>query len=35
MIDAIVKEHNAVLLEMSNISGKGVFEVKSKACDIL
>jgi nucleolar GTP-binding protein len=34
-IEALAKETNAFLIQMSNISGDGVNDVKSKACDIL
>lgn len=34
-IEALAKEANAYLIQMSNISGDGINDVKSKACDIL
>jgi len=34
-IEALAKEHNAYLIQMSNISGDGIGDVKSKACEIL
>lgn len=35
MIEALAKEHNAYLIQMSNSSGDGISDVKQKACDIL
>ncbi len=35
MIESLAKEHNAYLIQMSNSSGDGISDVKSKACDIL
>ena len=34
-IEALAKEANAYLIKMSNITGDGINDVKSKACDIL
>jgi nucleolar GTP-binding protein len=34
-IEALAKEANAYLIQMSNVSGDGINDVKSKACDIL
>jgi nucleolar GTP-binding protein len=34
-IESLAKEANAYLIQMSNISGDGINDVKSKACDIL
>lgn len=34
-IEKLAKEANAYLIQMSNISGDGINDVKSKACDIL
>ena len=34
-IEHLAKEENAYLIQMSNISGDGINEVKSKTCDIL
>ena len=34
-IEALAKEHNAYLIQMSNQSGDGITDVKAKACDIL
>lgn len=34
-IEALAKEANAYLIQMSNTSGDGISDVKSKACDIL
>jgi nucleolar GTP-binding protein len=35
LIEGIAKENNTYLIQMSNISGDGVSDVKSSACDIL
>jgi len=35
LIEGIAKENNTYLIQMSNISGEGVGDVKSSACDIL
>ena len=35
MIEALAKEHNAYLIQMSNQSGDGIADVKQKSCDIL
>lgn len=35
VLEALAKEHNTYLIQMSNISGDGVSEVKSAACEIL
>jgi hypothetical protein len=35
MIEALAKEHNAYLIQMSNQSGDGISDVKQKSCDIL
>lgn len=35
MIEALAREHNAYLIQMSNSSGDGISDVKQKACDIL
>jgi nucleolar GTP-binding protein len=35
LIESIAKENNTYLIQMSNISGDGVGDVKSSACDIL
>lgn len=35
MIEALAKEHNAYLIQMSNQSGDGIGDVKQKSCDIL
>lgn len=35
LIENMVKENNTYLIQMSNISGDGVSDVKSSACDIL
>lgn len=35
LIEALAKEHNAYLIQMSNQSGDGISDVKQKACDIL
>ena len=35
LIEALAKEHNAYLIQMSNQSGDGIADVKQKACDIL
>ena len=34
-IEEVAKEHQTYLIQMSNTTGNGVFDVKSKACDIL
>ena len=34
-IENLAKEANAYLIQMSNVSGDGIADVKSKACDIL
>ena len=34
-IEDVAKEHQTYLIQMSNTTGNGVFDVKSKACDIL
>jgi nucleolar GTP-binding protein len=34
-IETVAKEHQTYLIQMSNTTGNGVFDVKSKACDIL
>jgi len=34
-IETLAREANAYLIQMSNISGDGISDVKSKACDIL
>lgn len=34
-IEAVAKETNAFLIQMSNLSGEGINDVKAKACDIL
>ena len=34
-IEALAKEANAYLIQMSNTSGDGISDVKTKACDIL
>jgi nucleolar GTP-binding protein len=34
-IEALAKEHNAYLIQMSNQSGVGITDVKQKSCDIL
>ena len=34
-VESLAKEANAYLIQMSNISGDGITDVKSKACDIL
>ena len=34
-IEALAKENNAYLIQMSNISGDGIGDVKQKACEIL
>ena len=34
-IESLAKEANAYLIQMSNTSGDGISDVKSKACDIL
>ena len=34
-IEDVAKEHQTYLIQMSNTTGNGIFEVKSKACDIL
>ena len=34
-INELAKSANAYLIQMSNISGDGIGDVKSKACDIL
>lgn len=34
-IEGLAKESNAYLIQMSNISGDGIADVKAKACDIL
>ena len=34
-VEALAKESNAYLIQMSNISGDGIHDVKSRACDIL
>lgn len=35
LIETVAKENNTYLIQMSNISGDGVADVKSSACDIL
>lgn len=35
LIESIAKENNTYLIQMSNVSGDGVSDVKSSACDIL
>lgn len=35
MIEAVAKEHNAYVIQMSNESKVGIDDVKTKACDIL
>ena len=35
LIESIRKEYDATILDMSNITGDGIFQVKSTACDIL
>lgn len=35
LIENMVKENNTYLIQMSNMSGDGVSDVKSSACDIL
>ena len=35
LIESIAKENNTYLIQMSNITGDGVGDVKSSACDIL
>ena len=35
LIENVAKEHQTFLIQMSNETGNGVFDVKSKACDIL
>lgn len=35
LIEALAKEHNAYLIQMSNQSGDGISDVKQKSCDIL
>jgi nucleolar GTP-binding protein len=35
LIEALAKEHNAYLIQMSNQSGDGIGDVKQKSCDIL
>ena len=35
IIEEVAKEHQTYLIQMSNTTGNGVFDVKSKACDIL
>lgn len=34
-IEALAKENNAYLIQMSNVSGDGISDVKQKACEIL
>lgn len=34
-IEALAKEHNAYLIQMSNQNGEGIADVKQRACDIL
>lgn len=34
-IETLAKEANAYLIQMSNINGEGISDVKTKACDIL
>lgn len=34
-VDKLAKESNAYLIQMSNIDGSGIADVKAKACDIL
>ena len=34
-IEDVAKEHQTYLIQMSNTTGNGIFDVKSKACDIL
>ena len=34
-IEALAKEHNAYLIQMSNINGEGISDVKEKSCEIL
>ena len=35
LIEALAKEHNAYLIQMSNSTGDGISDVKQRACDIL
>jgi len=35
MIESMRKEFDALVLDISNVDGTGVFKVKSQACDIL
>lgn len=35
MIELLAKENNAYLIQMSNINGEGIEDVKIKSCDIL
>lgn len=35
LIEALAKEHNAYLIQMSNTTQDGISDVKQKACDIL
>ena len=34
-VEGLAREANAYLIQMSNISGDGIEDVKTKACDIL
>lgn len=34
-LEALAREHNAYLIQMSNINGEGIADVKSRACEIL
>jgi hypothetical protein len=34
-IEKLAKETNAYLIQMSNLSGDGIADVKARACDIL
>lgn len=34
-VETLAREANAYLIQMSNVSGDGIADVKSKACDIL
>lgn len=34
-IEAIAKENNSFLIQMSNKSGEGIADVRAKACEIL
>ena len=35
MVEELAKEHNAYLIQMSNLNGEGIADVKKKACDVL